>query len=253
MRILVTRPQYQNQSFIDLLQQAQLTPVPVPLSEIISIPPDADHQPLRQTLLELDNFQKIIAVSTNAARLGAEAIDTFWPQWPARIQWFAVGSQTAKVLSAWGQQAGVPTNMTSEGLLALPDLQHVAGQKVLLLCGEGGRALLERSLEERGAVVTRCELYCRELPSDAKSQLAGALAHPLDVITVTSGEILHTLTALLEPLLEDSHKLPIKERPLIVPSERIAEQARELGWRQVVVAENATDSAMLSAVRQIGG
>ena len=39
--------------------------------------------------------------------------------------------------------------------------------------------------------------------------------------------------------------------PLVVPSARIAEQARELGYKQIEVAQNALPESMLDAVLRL--
>ncbi|MFL0797452.1 MAG: uroporphyrinogen-III synthase [Cellvibrionaceae bacterium] len=268
MRILVTRPQPQSETFAERLKQQGHDPVAVPLSEIIpftsvfdtGFETNSDTRPEFETacriVMELDNYQKVIAVSVNAARYGAEVIDRYWPQWPAGIQWFAVGSKTAAELESWGQPVKAPNDMSSEGLLVMEELQQLDYEKVLLLCGEGGRELLQRDLEQRGAQVQRCELYRRQEPISAEGDLTLALqshaSQPFDAITVTSGEILHTLYQLLNKLPQPGGGgTPLFATALIVPSERIAQQANTMGWQKVILARNATDEAMLVALQEI--
>jgi uroporphyrinogen-III synthase len=50
---------------------------------------------------------------------------------------------------------------TSEAMLALPELREVDGLNVLILAAEGGRGLMGKVLEDRGAVVDRIHVYRR--------------------------------------------------------------------------------------------
>lgn len=265
MRVLVTRPEHQSASFVQLLNQAGHIALPVPLSEIVPLQEAAQQQAIRQQLMELDNFSKVIVVSANAAQLGAEAIDMFWPQWPQGIEWFAVGNKTSQVLESWGQRVTVPKIMSSEGLMQLPELFSPVGEKVLLLCGQGGRELLETTLTERGAQVTRCELYFRQPPVSAELNLQTMFTEQglPDVITVTSGEILSVLSQCCANIFskEQNHHLLSESQaqyaqawlsiPLIVPSERVAAKAAELGWKRMIVASSAMDQDFLIALNSL--
>ncbi len=78
----------------------------------------------------------------------------------------AVGSGTAQAL----QQAGFKVDLLpdarfdSEGLLALPELSRLAGRRVVIVRGEGGRPLLGDELRARGADVVYAEVYRRSRP-----------------------------------------------------------------------------------------
>ena len=60
-----------------------------------------------------------------------------------------MGGRTAEQLAAAGVRARVPEQPTSEGLLALPALSTVAGARVLLVCGEGGRGELAAPVDDQ--------------------------------------------------------------------------------------------------------
>jgi len=64
-------------------------------------------------------------------------------------------------------------------------------------------------------------------------------------MTVTSGESLQNLVTMLGPVAGDA----LWETRLVVGAGRVAERARELGFRgEVVTAEDPTDAAMFRAV-----
>src|SRR5690606_36810182 len=105
------------------------------------------------------DFALVLFLSEHAVRLGLPAI--------AELPWFgaarvlAVGARTAELLAEQGIGSELPAEPTSEGLLALPALERVAGRRVLLVAGVGGRTLLAETLTTRGAVVVRNECYRR--------------------------------------------------------------------------------------------
>ena len=75
--------------------------------------------------------------------------------------WLAVGNGTAAALREAGVVAVAPARMDSEGLLALPELQHVNGLAVGLVTAPGGRGEIEPALRRRGAPVLRAHVYQR--------------------------------------------------------------------------------------------
>jgi uroporphyrinogen-III synthase len=200
----------------------------------------------RRCVMELDIYGHVIFVSGNAVRFGMEHFADYWPQLPVGINWYAVGEATARLLETRGVTPISPGQaMTSEGLLALAPLQSIKGQRVLIVRGEGGRTLLKEELIRRGARVDEFACYrrqCPELPPGALSSLLEESG--IQLILISSGEGLANLRALLSP--EETTKF--RHITLLVPSQRVAAQAAVAGFEQVVVAENASDSAMLRAV-----
>lgn len=162
------------------------------------------------------------------------------PSWPVEGSYFAVGQSTAGLLRAGGLEVAAPAQQqTSEGLLALPGLASLAGRRAVIVAGQGGRELIAQRLAERGAQVSRCELY-RRLPEPAGQLAAQAALAECDLLLAHSGELLE----LLEPVA-------VKPARLVVPSERVARLAERLGYRQIAVAASAAASAMAAAAIQL--
>jgi uroporphyrinogen-III synthase len=98
-----------------------------------------------------------------------------------RHQVFAVGPGTARALQAHGLDSIItPDGQDSEALLALPQLADVAGKRVVIVRGVGGRALLADTLRARGAQVDFMECYRRMRPRADAGAAAGALARRRD-------------------------------------------------------------------------
>jgi uroporphyrinogen-III synthase len=95
--------------------------------------------------------------------------------------------------------------------------------------------LLGNTLGARGAKVEYIECYRRSRPRhDA------ALPEAVDAISVTSSEALGYLWEMLDTAARDR----CAAIPLFVPHPRIAEKARELGWREVVPAAGGDDGLL---------
>src|SRR6185295_12379471 len=85
----------------------------------------------------------------------------------------------------------------SEALLAAPELADVTGKRVLIVRGEGGRALLGNMLAARGATVNYAECYRRVRPvADAAPLIADWQRGLIHAVTVSSAEGLDNLLAM---------------------------------------------------------
>jgi len=244
--VLVTRPEGQGQFIGEALRQRGWQPVFCPMLQIEPLLELSGQQ--RQLIRDLAECAHVIFVSANAARLGMECIESGWPQLPVDLQWYTVGNASAAVLADFGVHAQQPqTEFTSEGLLALPALQSVAGQRVLIIKGEGGRQHLQQSLQERGARVDELALYRRRCPDLGKGELASIIqAGRCEAMLLSSGEGLRNMVSLLQ-----QDELPaVQALVVVVPGSRVADEARELGFGRVVCAANATDAAMIEALQQ---
>lgn len=158
--------------------------------------------------------------------------------------WLAVGSGSRRALLRAGIDARAPSRMDSEGLLAMPELQHIRGRDIGLITAPGGRGLLSPALAERGAHVVRADVYTRKpVAFDARrlASLDAALALPQRVLlALTSQEALQRLlTARAASALADI--------AVVAASQRLADAARDAGFRRIAIAGNAGPAALLRA------
>ena len=242
--VLVTRPAGQADALCSALEERGFRAHRQPLLELCPLPAlaPADHQ----QLLHLDQFAHVIFISGNAVRFGMEEIESQWPQLPVGLNWYAIGSGTARLLGDYGIVPLTPAReMTSEGLLQLPTLQQVSGEKVLIVKGEGGRETLRTALEARGAVVNELRCYRRICPNLAPGELAERLVRwQIDLVQIGSGEALTNMLA----LLSQGESTNLRDIALLLPSRRVAREAEAMGFTNLVVAENAADAALLQAL-----
>lgn len=237
--VLVTRPAAQAEGLCRRIVAAGGRPLRFPT---VDIQPPADPGAAAAQLAA--PWDIIIFISRNAVEQAlALAGDALRAQQAGLA---AVGRATAAAMRAAGLSPSlVPgTGFDSEALLALPALAQVAGRRVLIVRGEGGRALLGATLAERGATLGYAEVYRRGLPAVDAGAAVARWRGVLGYLTATSDEVLHNLLALV-PGPEHAW---LKAVPLAVLSARNADTARELGFARVAVAPEAGDDGMLAAL-----
>lgn len=240
--VVVTRPESQAADLVVKLEQAGAGVIVFPTLSIEPLPLTSQD---KSRIMDLDRYDFVMCVSANAARLGLEALADYWPQWPDQQQWIAVGPATGAAMENWQLKLKVAQQgSTSETLLSWPELQNLQEKRVLILRGQSGRETLANTLRERGAQVDYLELYQRALPDVDASRLITPLAAGQRLnITVTSGDGLRNLMALVVEQL--SH---LQNCPLVVVSGRLAQFAKEQGFRQVIEAKSASGDDIVQAL-----
>ncbi|MDO6443518.1 MULTISPECIES: uroporphyrinogen-III synthase [unclassified Marinobacter] len=243
-RVLICRPEPEASRLARQFQVAGAEALVFPLLER---EPLAETPERRSTILSLDEFTHIIAVSPYAARLLLEELDIWWPQLPMGLNWYGVGAGTAKVLAEHGLKPRKPEEgWTSEALLKLPSLAELNGERVLVARGEEGRELIRKTLEARGARVTPMPLYRRFCPDYSATQVQRALDQfAPEAIIALSGETLNNLIALSANC---SHNL--YDSSVIVPARRIADQARAAGFNAPCIPGSLADKDIVAAVTE---
>ena len=243
IRALVTRPQPQGDKLAAHIRQQGGKAVVMPMLEIRAL---AETQTLRDRVLQLDRYGKVIVISTHAARFGLELIDNYWPQRPIHQQWFAIGDATRHTLAELDVPAACSDHGNdSESLLALDDFLTPEGQRILLIKGTGGRDFLEKTLQQKGAQVATLEVYQRLCPDYQPNEVRQRLAdHGINVILAGSGETVRNLCQHLPTTM-------LERSRLVIPGQRVMQQAKTLGFRQVYTATGADHAAMLSVLEKI--
>ncbi|MDR2195527.1 MAG: uroporphyrinogen-III synthase [Gallionellaceae bacterium] len=239
LHIAVTRPRDQAVSLSQRIEQAGGEAILFPLLEIA---PAENPQILNVLLARLAEFDYAVFISPNAARYGIAAIQAHGGL-PAHLKIISVGQGSTQALRELGiTRVITPENgFDSEAMLALPELSDVAGKKILIFRGDGGRALLSATLRERGAQVEFAECYRRLPPPQPVSML---LAAKPDAITVTSSEAVRYLSGLLDA----PARLELTALPLFALHPRIAAEATQLGWRDVITTASGDDGLLSGLV-----
>jgi uroporphyrinogen-III synthase len=233
--IVVTRPARQAASLAAAVRAAGGNALLFPVIEIADID---DARPLIAIADRLDQFEWAIFVSPNAVNKALSLI-TARRTLPPRLAFAAVGRGSARELKNFGiVDAIAPARFDSEALLEMPQFEHIAGKRVVIFRGVGGRELLGDALAARGAIVEYAECYRRVRPQADPAPLLQAWARAeLHAITATSSEGLHNLCAMVGA----SGRPWLKKTPVFVPHPRIAATARELDLGIVVETAQGDD------------
>ncbi len=243
MNIIVTRPTLQAAPLIAALTALGHQVQAMPLMHIEPLPDDSRTAALRSLIQNLDHYSAVVVVSMNAADAGLAWLDAYWPQPPVGIDWIAVGPSTAERLTKAGLPVHCPqSGFDSEAMLALPCLQseHIAGKKVLLWRGVGGREKLASTLRERGAQVDYAELYQR-LPIHYSPEYWQQALQSKPVLLLSS-------TEQIDIVLAQYPQARTRLSAVITPSARSALIAQEQGFTSVIAAASARDEDSLIAL-----
>lgn len=243
-RILVTRPAPEAEGLAALIRATGGTALCVPALEIREL---ADLSAFHAVADGLDSFDLAIFASRNAVRRALALLEQRRgaKPWPARLRVAAIGQGSRAELEAHGF-AGVVApagRADSEALLALPELAAVAGMRIALFRGEGGRTLLGETLAARGAILEHAPCYRRAAPEAGERLRAAWSGGAPDAVTVSSAEALANLAHMLAQA-----GLPrLGEVPLFVPHARVAQEAGAAGAQRAIVA-GPGDAEMLAAL-----
>ncbi|MGQ0655412.1 MAG: uroporphyrinogen-III synthase, partial [Betaproteobacteria bacterium] len=139
--VVVTRPRALAKGLAARIEAAGGRAILFPAIEIESLPAPA-------SLQHVAEYDLVVFISPTSIAMAAPHAKGL-----AQARLAAVGAGTRQALE---QHAGRPVLAPaaagdSEALLALPELADVSGRRVLIVRGEGGRALLGDALASRGA------------------------------------------------------------------------------------------------------
>jgi len=245
-KVLVTRAKHQSQHLTELIEandgwQAILFPVmnvlPVSLSTEDS-----------ERLACINCFDYIFFISVNAVNFALKLFNGRIEKLQD-LRCVAVGGATYNCLVSYGFSNILVSErgFNSESLLSMLELRDLQGSHCLIVRGKGGRELLADSLLKRGATVDYLETYERVLAeNDNMAEVEQlCLQNEISGIVIYSGDALHNLVCLLD-------KKNIKDKlltiPLVVISQRVYKIAKEIGFKSIIIAEEASDSAMVNAL-----
>lgn len=242
--VVVTRPAGQAAHFATALSEAGAIPVRFPVLEIRDI---EDPAALLDAAIRLDSFDIAVFVSPNAIQK-ALAVILARRAWPASLRVVTIGKSSERELARHGIHDVIspPLRFDSEALLELPQLIDVAGKRVIIFRGDGGRELLGDTLTARGASIEYLICYRRGKPQTDPAPLLKLWEQGrLDAVTLTSSEGLRNFFDMVGRL----GQAWLRKTPAFVPHARIAEQARALGLINVIPTGPGDDGLMAGLVQ----
>lgn len=233
--IVITRPAHQSAHIKQCLENygANITLFPVIEIQAIST----------VTIPSIEDADWLIFISPNAVEYGLKRIRSIATCKLSSKTIAAIGKKTAKQLKQHRINADiVPQNgFNTESFLELAKTQAIKGKQILIFRGKGGRELLAKTLQQRGANVEYAEVYRRICPQQNRDKLKSQWQQQLiDMIVITSSEGLYNLYTIIQQEW-------IKYVPLLLGSQRMKIAAMELGHQgKIIMATNPSDEAVLN-------
>jgi uroporphyrinogen-III synthase len=239
--IVVTRPQAQAHGLAKGITAAGGVPVLFPVLAIFDVD---DVRPIAALTDRLDQFDLAIFISPNAVNKALNVVSGR-RVWPQGVRVACIGKSSVRELARYGFKDVIAPQgrFDSETLLSLAPLQAeaIAGKRVVIFRGDGGRELLGDTLVARGAAIEYVECYHRGKPKLDTAPLLKLWARDeLDAITVTSSEGLRNLFDMIGKLGQQW----LRKTLLFAPHERIVDQARRLGMSQVALTAPGDDGLL---------
>ena len=244
-RILVTRAQVQNDSFMQDLTLAGFEPVNFPVLDIRLI---QDNPELVEALTSLSHYDLVIYTSLNG-------VEAFWYHLnklklktiPENVRVAAVGSKTAEALRSFGVTPHfVPGEFISDAFL--PGLGDLKGRRVLLPRSDIALPSLPEAIKNAGGIVNEIVVYCT-LPARVSENQLADLRSGVDLVTFTSPSTVHNFTHILKNNDLDPFHLPgSPEFACIGPTTRKA--ALEAGFHVSIIAQEHTTRGLIDAIHQ---
>lgn len=187
--VLNTRPADRASGLTTQLRQAghQVSELP-----LLAFEPCVLNSTDQHALQQIAQHAVVVVISPIAAQLGLAHVTQLGITLQGLpIRWIAVGQATAQVLRQAGLHPTVPMLETSEGLVALPEIEQLnAMQQVMIWRGEAGRELIQLQLQQQQVSLSNLALYRRVKPqrlAESWSQVVQQAGWP-DVVLISSAE-----------------------------------------------------------------
>ncbi len=244
LKVLVTRPRNQADSFAVSLREAGMEPVYFPVIEIQPIP---HNLALEHALLDLARFHWVIFTSANG-------VETVWAamrriklgSFPEAVRVAAIGPKTAEALRSHQLRVDfIPPDYIAEAIV--PGLGEIKGRHLLLPRAEIARKALPEAITAAGGIVLEVPVY-QTLAARPTKDGVRALHQGVDIVTLTSSSTVQNFVAIVRANGLDPQRLP--GNPLYACIGPITEQtAREEGLPNLIVADEFTTAGLIKAIQ----
>ncbi len=247
--VVNTRAKHQAQPLNKMLIAAGANVIQFPL---LNIEAPENLEKVEQQLASLEDYDLAIFISINAVKQTLNKIDANILQ---KLKLACVGEKTGLALKEHGLDIDFCPErfFNSEALLALDAFQQfIPGKKITLIKGEGGRNLLEKSLQKWGGDVETFDVYRRVCPQQNLDLLKNhQQRQELDIMLFTSGfsiDKFFTLAGFLDEKSADTNTDKnqwINAMTLLLGSERLKSHIPGDFKGNVICAEDPNDETLL--------
>jgi uroporphyrinogen III methyltransferase/synthase len=247
MKVLITRPRNQADSFASALADAGFEPV---FFSVIEIRPFEENVALDRAIEKLGCYDWVVFTSVNGVDAFFERLESPSPfqgeGTGVRVKTAAIGPKTAQSLESHGVRPEfVPDEYVAEAIL--PGLGDLRGRWVLLPRAEIARKALPEAIVEAGGVAHEIAVY-QTVPAEIDRDGLAALKSGVDAVTFTSPSTVENFVEIVRRAGLDPLHLPGNPRiACIGPITQNA--AEEAGFVEVVVANEYTSEGIVKLLR----
>jgi len=263
--LFITRPRAQAAEIVQAIVRQFATQVVPHVCPLWSIVASAKVSTLQAVAARLQDYSLVIFASPNAVRyfLRVSAISS---PWPAQVAVAVVGPGSLLALSEFGIVSGKNTihlpsacdsvggraadaecnaesapRFDSEALFATLQTQGLAGQRILLVKGQGGRPWLAQQLRAAGARLDILRVYRRRrvhFTAATQSLMNSLIAQRRDAaFLVTSSSAVSQLAKEVGELAGAAGEAWLHRALWLVTHHRIAENATAAGYSRIVLTD----------------
>lgn len=241
--LVVTRPQPDAALWVKQLQNAGIPATALPMMEIGPSRSPAAVAAVHTALQQLDCYHALMFVSGNAVRFFFAQLRTYAIPLPQHAQCWSPGPGTSKALldegvmpSALIQPAPDAPQFDSESLWEQAQHHIQPSQQVLIVRGGDGqqasghgRPWLTEQLQRRGIQVDFAPVYERQAPATTP-----ALLHTIERLRTQQAAWLFSSSECMQHLVRCNPAWSWQPHTAIATHPRIAEQARQAGFGNVI-------------------
>lgn len=252
MKILITRPRAQSESFANALRAAGFEPIFFP---VIEIRPIENNTALERALQQLNCYAWIVFTSVNAVDM-VFSPSSLRPSPAGRenrdegegVRVAAVGSKTAEALRKHNIEPDlVPDEFIPEAML--PKMGDLKDKWILLPRAEIARKDLPEAISKAGGIAHEISVY-KTLPAQVDPDGLSALKSGVDVITLTSPSTVQNFIAIAKQNGLDPLNLPNSPRFACIGP--ITERAAmEEGLPNLIIAKEYTTDGLMAVIKEL--
>ncbi len=158
---------------------------------------------------------------------------------------YAIGETTKNKLQNFDiENIITPKVQTSEGLISLKSLSNIKGKKIALISGEGGRKLIEETLQQKGGIVEKISTYRRTKNTTSPKIISEISKFKPNLVVVTSVDVLTSFC--------QSFKNSLKFIDVIVvcASKRILMEAKKYQFMEYILSEGASNTKIIAVLKK---
>lgn len=249
MKVLITRPRAQSESFGEALKTAGFEPIYFP---VIEIHPIENNTELNNAIKNMEKYAWVIFTSVNAVppTVSPHFLQKWreCPEGTRGVKVAAIGPKTAEALRKHNIKPDfIPDEYVGEAIMS--GLGDVKGKWILLPRAEIARKDLPEAISKAGGIAHEIVVY-QTLPTEVDVDGLNALKSDVDVVTFTSASTVENFVAVMRQNKLDPLNLP--NNPLFACIGPVTEQAaRKEGMVNLVVAKEYTTDGLIEAIKNL--